>query len=125
MAKNSAVWAYVELGNDLVRVGVREDGAILTYASRSIVELETTDVAWMTYRSVSACAARAGVAQDLNSMALIGPNGGTTALAREIARTGARDGRIYTTAEICEKFGEPELAEKIVAFYATESEIAA
>lgn len=124
--KNSAVWAYVEIGDALLRVGVREDGALLSYASRSIIPAMPADAVWRTYRSVEAAAARVDVTVDsLNNMALIGPNGGRTRLACELARTGERDGRTYTTEEICSKFGAPDLAAKIVAFYTDEEEIEA
>lgn len=123
----SKVWQYVEIGSTLIRAAIRMDGAIVTYTTRSVIDVDDpTTLVWRTMRAVQAAAARTAVPYNLNSMSLIGPNGGRTTLAQELDRCDTannRDGQTYSTGAIVQKYhGVTEQADQIiaatVAFYA-------
>lgn len=99
MPKTSGVTGYLHMGgSDLLHVIVQTSGEIVTYAGRVLVEdVDLGAARWITQRSVHALLAQVGVANDLATVALIGPNGGLTKFAQALNTDEGRNSDFLTT----------------------------
>lgn len=123
---SQAAWFYGVVGTQLMRAYVRDDGAVCTAAGSLIEDLPT---AFHTRASVDALLGVTGARVDsLASIALVGPNGGTTEVARALRDATGRSAslsRAYTLEEIIAKCGDKIDVSVVLAFYEQEVEAAA
>jgi hypothetical protein len=116
-------WGYVEIGSQLVRAYVRDDGAVCTTLGSVVDDIDVDGALWKTRRSVDAILGETEIRASRSVIALVGPNGGMTDAARAIsARTDARNTGVYTTEELIAKFGGKISIDVVRSFY-SESEV--
>lgn len=117
-------WGYIELGTTLVRAYVRDDGAVCT-AAGSVIDDDVIGALWKTRRSIDQIIGELGVHTSTSTIALVGPNGGMTDIARAISNAPARNAGVYTLEELLAKCGEKLDVSVVEAFYGAEVEAAA